>query len=353
MTAMDLSYYNARIRGMMGRLFRGADYAVLMALEGEGAFADRLRATPYGPRIESAGARFGSYSEVISIALREDFSDAFGEVWTLAPEGARLFLKAIISLWEVNTLKTILRGLARGVRREDIIDALIPAGEFPTGAINAILASKDIPDAVRFLETWGSPYAKPLKAGLKRYARDGSLSEAEINLDRHVFEYLLKALDDGSFNHRVIRGSIVLKIDILNITTLFKIAGENYSEEGAESLFIKGGERLRLKDFLILSSFKDREELLRTLIFYIKDRDLRELLSRSDPYEVPLIEERCEALVEKRFRRFSVVEPLSIALAASFIYRKAREIKNLMLIARAKAFGIPEEVVKRYLIYPA
>lgn len=346
---MDLSYFNARVRGLMGRLLDEAEYELLLKLEGFSQYFERLKSTLYGPYIEKAGARFEKADEALSAALIDSLSNDLALIWDVAPEPARPLLKSILSIWEVYDLKAILRGVARNIRREEILGTLIPAGEFDVSAIKTLLSSKDVRDLINFLETWGSPYARPLKAGLGQYARHGNLNEMEINLDLFVFGYILSIMGKNNLSNGIALDSLRLRIDEQNITTLLKIAGEGYSAEGAAAFFIEGGRMLRKKDFAALLKLKERDELLRALTAIVKDPDVKAALSTADPEDLASLEEKLDEIVEKRLKHLAIVEPLSIAVAAAFIYMKVREIKRLRLLARAKAFGFPEGEVKRLL----
>lgn len=349
---MDLSYFNARIRAMMGALLKENDYAPLFAVEGVTGFVDRLRGTAYGPYVETAGVHFQMAEDIFSAALADDLADTFAKLWGIAPEEATPFLKAILSEWEVFDLKAVIRGVARSIRKSEVQGATIPAGEFDIAAIRTLLTAEDVLGVIRFLDTWGSPYAEPLKAGLPHYRKNGGTGEMEIHIDRFIFPFLFKIIKDGSLNHRIMFGVLALRIDIRNIMTLFKIVGEGYTEEGVLAFFIEGGKGILQKDFLVLAKLNDREVLAKRLVPLIKDGGLKDVLASSDPNETYSFEERLDEIVEKKLKRLSVVEPLSIAPAASYIHMKVREIKNLRLIGRSKAFGIPEDEIKRFITYP-
>lgn len=349
---MDLSYFNARVRGRMGRLFREPDYAPLFATEGPAELIDRLRSSAYGPRIETASARFDRADEILSSAVNDGLASDLKTLWEEAPEEARPLLKAVVVEWEVFDLKAIVRGIARSVKREEIQRELIPAGEFDSAALRTLLTSEDVPGVVGYLDTWGSPYAAPLKEGMELYRKRGSTGEMELRLDLHAFSHLLRLLKKEGWNGRILEGIISLRIDARNITTILKIAGEGYSEEGAAFFFIEGGRSLKKKDFLRLSSAKARDEALKGLVLAVKDEELRSILSATEANDLYDIEERLEDIAARRLKRLSVVEPLSIAPAASFVQMKAREIRNLRIIERGKSFGIPEEELKRLVRYP-
>lgn len=347
--ADDLSYFNARVRAMRGGLLKRADYEPLMRLSSAKDVAERLKSTLYGPHIETALSRSEDAKEAVSTALLSDLSDTFGQLWKIAPEGARTLLKAVFSNWEVFDLKTIVRGIARGIRREEIKAALIPAGEFDAAALNTLLTSKDLPDLVAFLDTWGSPYAAALRPGLKEFRRSGRIIEMELGAELHTHRLLLDALSGAGADARIMRGWLSLKADLQNALTLLKTSGEGYAADAASAFFLEGG-RLKRYAFLNLVGIKGKEELLAAL----KDTgpsEVRKVLERAGA-DTMLLEEAAEDEMNERLRVMSITDPLSIALPAAFIYMKVREIKNLRLIARGADFGIPYEEMSLLIFFP-
>lgn len=349
---MDLSYFNARVKGLRGRLLRQPDYETFLKVERPEEFLERLKSTGYGPYIETSAVRFARVDDILSAALMSNLSETFGLLWRKAPAEARVLLKAVISIWEVYNLKAIIRGIARGIKREDILNSLVPAGELDQGSIKMLLTSKDINDLIHFLDTWGSPYSRPLKKGMEPYVKYHNIAEMELNLDIFLYRFLFSNIRRMNLDNRIIKELLALRADIQNMMTLLKISGEGYSIEGAADFFVEGGARLRKNDFLKMSEIKKRAELLEALTGHIRDADLKGVLSAADPDELGVLEERFDEAVCRRLARLSVIEPLSIALAASFIYCKVREIKNLRLLARGKVFRMPEIEIKRLLLYP-
>lgn len=348
---MELSYFNARIRGLRGRLIVRAAYEPLFKIETVGQYLDKLRATAYGPYIEAAGARFEKPEDVLNAALFSSLADSFAFIWHVAPKDARDLLKSVLSAWEVYDIKAILRGVARGIKRDEVMGSVIPAGEFDEASVKTLLGARDVVDLVRFLDTWGSAYAAPVKAGLPRFRKDHAIMDIEIKIDIHIFGHLLGSLRNTA-DEEMIKDILALRIDQQNIMTLIKVAGEGYSKEGLTEFFIEGGTRIRLRGFLTLSEIKEREPLIKAIAGKLRENDFREALSTVGPEEMALLEERFDEIIEARLKRLAIIEPLSIALGASFIYAKVREIKNLRLLSRAKSFGMPEDEARRLVIYP-
>jgi vacuolar-type H+-ATPase subunit C/Vma6 len=348
---MDLSYLNARVRGWRRVLFKSEDYNSFIGSKSVEDYIDLLKPTVYGPDIAVAGARFERVYDTLSSALRANLSRSFNSLWEKAPLAARPYIKALFSVWEVYNIKALLRGIDRGVPREDVFETLVPAGETDLPALKELVRSKDINDMLGLLRTWGSPYAVPLKEGFPAYKRHHSLFEMELSLDTYFTGFVASAIPLRAVNGRVIRGMLADRVDSLNIMTLLKAAGGGYSEERMEGFFIEGGRRIRWRDFLRLSGIASREELLAALPDAVNDVAWQRILLIAGEEDMDIVEESFEDLHRRALSRHAIKEPLTIALAAAFIYSKIREIKNLRIIARGKLFSIPEDELKRVLIY--
>lgn len=346
---MDLAYYNARIRGMRRSLLKADDYHLLVRSHGYEGLMERLRSTVYGPYLEMSGARFERHEDIVSNALQTRLEEALVSLWSLAPGTARPLLKQVFSIWEAHDIKTLIRGISRGARREEILAALIPAGEFGKGPLGILAGSPGIKELAGFLDSWGNPYAGPVKKGLPAYLKGASTIEMEVGIDRLAFS---SVPEHGS---GVMAEVSVLRVDMRNTLTLINTAGRGYqvipavSAVSADRLFCKGGS-ITGKRFGDLLRSDSRASLLNGLSDAVRDPGIREILRSADPVDLVFIEESFDAILERRLSRAAAVEPLSIYLSAAFAYTIVREVKNLRLIARAKGFGIPDDSVERLLL---
>lgn len=349
---MDLSNFNARVRGLRGRLLKRTDYEALLGAGNLDEYAERIRGTPYGPYMEIAKTHHPSSDDAIEAALVSNLSEAFELLRRAAPKDAGRFLEALMAGWEVYGIKTIIRGIAGGVKREDILPLLIPAGRLDRTAIKHLLAAKDVDDVIAFIETWGLPYAAPLKEGLPEYKKSGSIAGMEASLDLFIYGHLRALFKPRGLDETILAELLSLRIDMANVMTLMKTAGEGYAKDAVAGFFIEGGANITRDEFVRLSWIKNRDELASAAASVVGDDALARAVAAADADEMNLLEETFEGLLEHRLKKTTVVEPLSIALCASYVLMKAREIKNLRLICRSKAFSIPVDEIKRSIMYP-
>lgn len=367
---MDLGYLNARVHGWKGTLLGPEDFNRLSSAGDLDTLASLLGATHIGPAIEIARAGMGEKGGTmgtaasVSIALRSELQSSLSRLWRTAPEEARALLKAVLGPFELLSLKTVIRGLERGVPRDEITQSTLAIGELDLTALKELSALKDLSEMARKLRTWGSHYAGPLKRALKAYSRTKSLLELELELDRYAITHWFEGLSPGSTNNAIIREVLRDRADSANIMTLLKLATEtearsipktDHAGAGAENrdLFIEYGKRLSKGGFTRLLAIGSREELLSALPGELGDSAWSEavLYGGAGPGGALTLEENLEHLTGLALIRRSMVEALSIAPSAAYIYRLVREIKNLRLILRGAVFKIPEGSLRELLLF--
>jgi vacuolar-type H+-ATPase subunit C/Vma6 len=306
-----------------------------------------LKATPYARHIELATLEGNTTQNIIEAALMRNASDTLGFIWKIAPDGGRLFIKALFVPYDAYNLKAVLRGLARGVKREELRYALIPAGEFDGAALDALVGAKDLNQAASMLAVWASPYATAFSETARQWPL--ALFEAGMALDKFAFEYALGITQGKTIDSRFTRRIITWMIDAENIMTLFNLCNEPYLSGGSDYFFIPGGERLGKDAFKKLSEAKTPSELLESLAKAVKDKEWSAIMEAAYPEEPELLENALDRALEKMLWRAVVTGQSSIALAASYMRRKAGEIKKLRLITRSKVCNMPQDEAKRYI----
>ena len=180
---MDIGYINARVRAWKGEFFDEEDYKDLLSIASIDEFIVSLKGTSYGFDLEEAKARFSGMpvTAVFDNGLKGNLSRTFKSIWNESPSKIRELIRLLFFIWDVHNLKTIIRGIHKGVNPDEIYSILIPAGDFDESALKELARQNNIDGLIHILNTWDNPYGKPLGDGLSDY-----LENKEIVINRMI-----------------------------------------------------------------------------------------------------------------------------------------------------------------------
>ncbi len=351
MVDVDYAYLNARIRGMKGRLLPESTYESLMLKPDVESIITELANTAYKEEIERASIQYSGIA-CIEVALRQDLTRAFRKIilYTKGEEDEK-YIRIILHRWDVQNIKTILRGKNIHAAPTEIHDCLVPAGELDDATLVELIKQPDVKAVIDLLATWAIEYAKPLTQNYKDYSEKRDLSLMEYALDKYYFENALALVKEDSEDDRVAREMLTTEIDVTNLKSAFKIIIDRTEAEGAEKYFVKGGYALSLNHLLALlkpGTLDGAVKQLATTPYEFLARLPDEVLRGE---KVSVLEKALDDyLIRKGISRF-LGDPLSISMTIGYFWAKLRETVNLRIIARMKTTEVPEKELRESLIY--
>ncbi len=354
----EYGYANARLRAMKSRLLtRGAYTELLNEPTLEQVIADLTR-TPYQGTLEAALIKSSGWP-CLSEGLRRHFAQTAAKITGFFNGTPQRLWKILIARWEVFNLKTILRGQAHNVPPDEILGALIPAGDLQESDFKRLVQQTSVRATVDLLATWRHPFARPLLQAMPRYAESGNLAELELALDRARYESACKELEElEDANADQVHQLLCAEADATNVITMVRLSesgisgarlAKQYGSEAPAGLLVKPGgpitRRLlgysqvpRLEQLVHdLHDTRFGESLARGLAFY---NEKHALSAFEDEIEKQLAQEQLEL-----FRR----DPLSIGIAIAFLAALVNEIRNLSAIGRGKSAGWTREQIEKEL----
>jgi V/A-type H+-transporting ATPase subunit C len=263
---MDWGYINARMRGMKSRLLdrRALDNLVLQP-DLESLIAE-LEKTPYKSDIIEAKVQ---YSGVLCIeyALRKNFTRTFRKILQFVKEEeAEKYITIFLHRWDVQNIKTILRGKNIHITNEEILDCLVPAGELDEATVIELVRQPDVRAVIDMLATWNIGYSKPLTGEYPEFAKTGDLALLECALDEYYYADALEQVKIPGYNNGLIRNIISLEIDVVNLRTILRMIRDHIDPKEAKKFLISGGKEFdeRKLDYLLsLHSIEDVVEDLK------------------------------------------------------------------------------------------
>jgi V/A-type H+-transporting ATPase subunit C len=310
-----------------------------------------LENTPYKQEIEKATVQYSGI-KCIEVALRKDFANTFRKILGFMKEGeSETYIKILLSRWDIQNIKTILRGKNIHMTSAEIVECLVPAGQLDDTTLIELIKQPDVKAVIDLLATWGIEYAKPLTRNFKEYSEKRDLTVLEYAIDKFYYENALEKLGEDSYDDRIILEMITMEIDVTNIKNVLKMIRDKIEIEEAETFLIKGGIMLDIEKLLTMLRSGTLEGAIKVL-----DATPYKFLSElpADVFKtekVSVFEKELEKYLIKRGISRFLGDPLSIAVAVGYVWAKYNEITNIRIIARCKTADITEKEIREDLIY--
>jgi V/A-type H+-transporting ATPase subunit C len=348
---VDYGYMNARIRGMKGRLLNREALERLIVKPDVESVMVELQRTPYREEIEKASVRFSGMS-CIETAVRNDFTTAFRKIlWYVHGEDAEKFIRVLLNRWDVQNIKTILRGKNIHVAAPEIMDCLVPAGELDEVTLAELVKQPDVKSVIDLLATWRIPYAQPLTRSFKQYFERQDLPVLEYALDRFSFDHALETVKGDAYDNQILRLMIMAEIDVTNVKTVLKLIRDRAPADEAGQYLLKGGISLdltKLQSLVRTGSIEAAVKQLKGTPYEFLGKIPAEVFIQE---KISVIEKELDKyLIKKGVSQF-FKDPLSIALAVGYLWAKYNEVTNIRIIARCKTIDLSEKELREELLY--
>jgi V/A-type H+/Na+-transporting ATPase subunit C len=348
---VECEYVNARIKGMKSRLLDPAVFENLIHKPDIESLITELGTTAYRQEIEKASIQYSGIM-CIEVALRKDFTSSFRKIFGfMKGDESETYIKILLGKWDVQNIKTILRGKNIHIPSAEILECLIPAGELDDATMIELVKQPDVKAVIDLLATWGISYAKPLTRNFKEYAEKRDLAILEYAIDRFYYQNALNAVKGGSYDDGLVREMIMTEIDVTNIKNVFRMIRDKTDIEVAKNYLIDEGISLDLEKLLAMvraGTFAGAIKLLETTPYAFLSKVPEEVVKAQ---KISVFEKDLEKYLIKRGVRMFLGDPLSIAIPIGYIWAKYNEITNIRIIARCKTADVPEKELREELIY--
>jgi V/A-type H+-transporting ATPase subunit C len=352
---LEYEYVNARIKGMRRNLLNPSVFETLILKPDVDSIITELANTAYKDEIEKASVQYTGI-RCIEVALRRDFSAAFRKILRFMKgdqkeDESEKYIKILLGRWDVQNIKTILRGKNIHIPSAEILECLVPAGELDETTMVELIKQSDVKAVIDLLATWGISYAKPLTRNFKEYSEKRDLAILEYAIDRFYFKNALFAVNGESNDDRLVREMVMTEIDVTNIKIVLKMIRDKIDVDEARDYLIEGGKSLDIEKLLAMvraGSLEGAIKLLETTPYSFLNKVPNEILKAG---KISVLEKELEKyLIKLGISRF-LGDPLSIAIPIAYIWAKYNEITNIRIIARCKTADVPEKELRGELVY--
>lgn len=349
----DRYFLSSRLRALRGRFLSREDYETILNLPDLPSFLARLRDGPYGAAVEAAGE---ADSDIVRVeeGLRRNLSDTLIRLSAVSTGAAHDAVEITAGFFDLDNLKTILRGKSAGLGGEEILPALLPAGWWDEPALEELCRQPDLRGVTDLLASWRDPRARVLRRAVRDYRDPRDLFVLESALDRDFFREALGKLGRAHFreaDREALREFIALRADRNNLMTVLQALEEGLHPVDGSRYFLEGGRLFSRKDFSDLLAAGRAEGVLARAARSVFREPLK---GRTGPEgegpELSSVERALDRFILRAMRRRMRVDPLGMAAVVVTVLDKILETANLRMILRGLLAGLSDSDLREHLI---
>lgn len=349
-------YGNARLRAMRSRLLTRQEILQMAGASSIAELIGFLSKTPYRRSLEVALIQQSMLDNLYE-ALHRDFIETICKISRFYEGSERKLVDQVLKRYDIDNLKTILRGISRHASRSEIESTLLPVGITSQTVFSELFRAGSYREAIDILATIGHPFAQPIL--ILRAERPGAdLFEMEIALDRWYFQEAARMLKSEQDGTQLVLDALRLDVDISNLLMMLRFVGNPAEQQRLKTRLGKWG----LEDILSGPGVLSTEQL--TSVYQARNIKSAVDLLGDTPYALTLREglrayERTHQLseIEKSLRQHQLrwlawkiaKDPLGIGVFLGFLALKTNEIANLRRVARGVQLKQSPEAIRAAL----
>lgn len=340
-------YVVARVKAKKRNLLPRETYAKFLVMSIP-EISRSLGETTYRTEIESMGLKY-SGADLVEYALNQNMANTYKEILDFSKGHLRDLIAHYLDKWDVWNLKAIIRGIHYGASRDEIQEEIIPAGRYNMEFWRELSVHDNIENVIEaFRQT---EYIEALQIGWEDYQNTQMLTVMETNLDRAHHELLLSTIYPGSKAQKLFLEFIRLRIDTINLKTLFRFKFVGTGKQYILPFLLDGGLYFDKSKLDELADAKDFDELIEKLkpsqVYQKYGKDFEQL--KDDESLIHLINVLDRYFLETT-KRFAYTSPISILPVLDYFVGKEIEVKNIRAIVRGKNSKLDEEIIKDMLV---
>ncbi|GGL01585.1 V-type ATPase subunit [Deinococcus radiotolerans] len=314
-------YINGRVRMMRTALVEARSLDEAASSVNYQEFLRQISETPLREDLGDATAQGAGLAQ-LDEALSRNYLKAIAHLRSIAVGQPAREIESLLLRYDLQNVKTLVRGVLTGRSADDIVGGLIPAGTVPWSVLQGAAQSADVASLAQTLAVAGGKLGQILRSAVSSGA--SSLLDLEVALDQGYYRAVLAGVRGTH-----VRRYFTREIDIRNLLIARQLRGSAANVR----YFIPGGRDVTESDFLRLAGGDNAVAA-----------DLQPIAEAADLGTAEAVARR---LLDEASRNVAMADALGPGVALDYLRRKEQEIARLRLIGRAKFYGLSkDELVK-------
>ena len=309
-----------------------------------------LRNTTYGDDLDCK-LNVGVEHVILEDYLLQNYVKTFNRITQNSSKYIKNLLTVLLHKFDALNLKTMLRMVHTGINTEEILQNIIPLGEYNKEKCHQLLSgATSISDFVNSLQI--QDFGFFLKETFKDQIMITDLSPLEAALDKEVAKRILKAIKKlNRLDKKIATNILGIEIDAVNVKIILKCKALGFDQEKIKENLMPAA----LFDENILESAieqPDSKSILQVFLNAVETEHqvykkiFGKLVQESD---CPI--SHLEMILDKASLEMSLFELkthmryYSIGYILAFLNLKWTEMKNLRIIINASARNVPDQTI--------
>ena len=279
------------------------------------------------------------------VCLRKIFDATGGEPHRL--------VRILFSDYDVDNIKSILRGKKGDATPNEIVTTLVPVGGLRLEQLELLTHEREVRGVVERTMNMGIRFAPALAAALPTYyKKDQDLAILELALDKYHFSNIMRQLEGRDRNVQMVKRMFRTEVDMRNISTLVRIRKLDLDDEELEGLCLPGG-ALTPEMFADLARLGD----VASIVTNYPDTSYRTLLKKAleeyQTMDVVAFDKELKHGLIKLGASMSNVDVLGVGVIIGYMWQKRNEIINLRIVLKGKLIDRSSVDIKKDLFFIA
>ncbi len=343
------AYSNARIKAMLGHIFRGNDLNPLVKSRDLQALVSLLEDSHYSPYLEGI-EEFSPLN--MEMALWRYLGEVYSRITKISPDEIEDIFSELERIRAIENIKIILIGKFAGFSPESIESELLPKKFLSERVIEQAIEANSFKEAVNAFEE--TEFWDIINESLTEFEETGSLLHIWFGLERNYWEGVWRRIRvSNASGSDVMENAVGMKIDIMNIMTVLRCKSEGVDPSRIEEFIIPIYYKLEERDLKGAMEADDAGEAVALL----EDTEYGESFSEAmnefeESNSVYVFERALEELHLKKLRALAIQNSTGAGPLIAFFHEKQFEVKNIITIVNGKSENKENEEIREKLVIP-
>jgi len=346
--AKEFGFVNARIRGQLARSLKIGTYERLLRSKDYAEFIAALMTTHYGPAISAATPGKLPSPEALAMILATHYSDVNHKLTRSLSGKVRDFAEAYSLVFLTEGLKTVIRGMHVGLKRNEILSFVVPVSPVQAELFARLVKKENVEKLIEDIPILDLKIA--LLTRLPVYVELESPVPFEIALEEWYLRKVMESLDafPDEYKQRIIQ-LLENRVDLRNTVMMLRalVLGLNRRMIGVSMV------RFTEDSWTYVDAIRWRTSWADVLMQLKKTRHTAIAAQLSRIYgktnDLAEIELAVKDYLAQQIKKQLAGYPFHLGTVIGFFNLKYLEMRNVISIAVGVEKGEPASIIRQMI----